>query len=304
MLMILVRIPGYAEMKIGCIRATFVLATTVMSGLAGAQDADPVDLHATHDDSYQSRSKVGQFLDNLFAGPGSASLDKWGGENRLTLGDRFWIGPRWEGRTGNDGTFPVKGEIDGLVLGARSRNVDATFISMEAIWLNGAFELTSGDLTDYNEFQLETLVGKTWEHKTNLFVTPYTGLRYRNADNLLRSANFNADVTQNRWDAPFGIRSDYLFSDNIAVGVDSRLQWKFQDKQVVSFTGTTLPDLPQDTKNRLTYRIEVPITFRLGSHSELALRPYYEWDRFDATDESRSTRIREDGIDLTYLITF
>ena len=304
LLMILVSIPGYTEMKNGWIRATFVLATTVMSGLAGAQDADPTDLHAGDGDSHESRPIIGQFVSNLVSGPRSSSLDKSGGENRLTLGDRFWVGPRWEERTGNDGSFPLQGEIDGIVIGARTRNVDALFISMEAIWLNGAFELTSGDLTDYNEFQLETLVGKTWEHETcNVFITPYTGLRYRDADNILRSASFNADVTQHRWDAPFGIRSDYLFSDNIAVGLDSRIQWKFQDKQVVDIVDSST-DIIQDTKSRLTYRIQIPITFRLGARGELALRPYYEWDRFDATDGSRSTSIREDGLDLTYLITF
>lgn len=220
---------------------------------------------------------------------------------QTTMGNRMWVGPRFEHRTGNDGAFPVDGDLNGLAIGWRTRNVDSTFLSIEAVIHDGSFELTTGGSTDYEEWQLETLVGHTWSNECgNLFVTPYTGLRYRRATNVL-GAPLNLNVEQDVWTAPLGLRSDFLLTDDIAIGLDARMQWKFYDDQLVSSTAFSSRDKSDEM---LTARIDAPLTVRISSNSELELRTYYEWDRFDSDRSSRRTRLDEYGGQISFLYRY
>jgi hypothetical protein len=220
---------------------------------------------------------------------------------QVTLGNRLWIGPRFEHRRGNDGAFPVDGDLNGVAIGWRTRNIDATFLSIEAVIHDGAFDPSVGDSSDYEEWQLETLVGHTWSNECRtLFVTPYTGLRYRRATNVL-GAPLNLNVEQDVWTAPFGLRTDLLITDKIAVGLDARLQWKFYDDQLVSGVGVAIRDKSDEM---LTSRIDAPLTVQVIPNGELELRPYYEWDRFDSDRSSRRTRLDEYGGQISFLYRF
>ncbi len=79
-------------------------------------------------------------------------------DDQTTLGRRLWAAPRWERRTGNDGVFPIDGDLDGVSFGWRSRNADSLFLSVEGVIMGGGFDPTVGGKTDYEEWQIEGLL--------------------------------------------------------------------------------------------------------------------------------------------------
>ena len=222
-------------------------------------------------------------------------------DEETTMGNRLWVGPRWERRSGNDAAFPVEGSINGVSVGWRSRNADAVFLSVEGVFNDGEFKPTTGGRTDYEEWQIEALVGYTFSNECrSLFVTPYTGIRYREAENVL-GAPLNLNVDQDVWTAPFGVRTDFLLTDTIAIGLDARLQWKIEDEQLVTAAAFTIPD---EAEHDLTYRLDAPVTFRVCSRGEIEVRPYYEWDRFDSDAGNRKTRIDEYGGQVSFILRY
>ncbi len=222
-------------------------------------------------------------------------------DEETTMGNRLWVGPRWERRSGNDAAFPVEGSINGVSVGWRSRNADAVFLSVEGVFNDGEFKPTTGGRTDYEEWQIEALVGYTFTNECrSLFVTPYTGIRYREAENVL-GAPLNLNVDQDVWTAPFGVRTDFLLTDTIAIGLDARLQWKIEDEQLVTAAAFTIPD---EAEHDLTYRLDAPVTFRVCSRGEIEVRPYYEWDRFDSDAGNRKTRIDEYGGQVSFILRY
>ncbi len=222
-------------------------------------------------------------------------------DDQTTLGRRLWAAPRWERRTGNDGIFPIDGDLNGVSFGWRSRNADSLFLSVEGVIMGGGFDPTAGGKTDYEEWQIEGLLGYTLVNENeDTFLTPYLGFRYREAENAL-GAPLNLDVIQKAWNLPLGIRADHLLSDSIAIGIDARIQWKTDDDQTVSGVGFTILDSSSD---QLTYRIAAPFTVRLSENSEIELRPHYEWDRFDSDTGTRETRIDEYGGQVTFILRY
>ena len=224
-----------------------------------------------------------------------------------TLGYRVWVGPRWEERSGYDngtlGNFPIDGDVSGVNFGWRSRNVDHLFMSIEGAVVDGAFNTTTGGRTDYDENQIEALFGYTFaDDCRTVFVTPYTGFRYRNAENSVVAFSTQLDVDQEVWTAPFGIRADALLSDRLAVGVDARMQWKIDDTQSVRANG--VPFTTESSTNQITWRIDAPVTLRLSQRLELEMRPYYEWDRFNSNSVARSTGIDEYGGALNFIVRY
>ena len=221
-------------------------------------------------------------------------------DDRTTLGRRLWAAPRWERRTGNDGVFPIDGDLNGVSFGWRSRNVDSLFLSVEGVIMDGGFDPTAGGKTDYQEWQIEGLLGYTFgSENEDTFLTPYLGFRYREAENEL-GPPLNLDVLQEAWSLPLGIRADHLLSDDIAIGIDARMQWKIDDDQVV----TGAASIVYSSSNQLTYRIAAPFTIRLSENSEIELRPHYEWDRFDSDSGTRETRIEERGGQVTFILRY
>ena len=227
-----------------------------------------------------------------------AGLEK--SDEFATMGNRFWVAPVWERRTGRDGTFPVDGDLNGVGVGWRTRNLTTTFLSVEAVFLNGGFDLTTGSKSVYEEWQLEAIFGYTWTNdEQKLFVTPYAGIRYRNAHNSL-GAPLGLEVDQDVWTAPLGVRADRIVNENMVIGFDARIQWKFHDDQLV--TGGF--SVAEKTKDELTYRLAVPVTFQLTERVEVELRPYYEWDRFSSQSSTRTTKIGEYGGQITFLLRY
>lgn len=227
-----------------------------------------------------------------------------------TMGQRIWATYRTEDRSGTDsgpfGSFPIDGELDGIVLGLRSRNVGDVFRSFEFNFMEGSFTTTDGLKTNYDEFQVEGLVGGTRSlFCDNVMLTPYTGLRYRSASNDIRGnlTVQDAYVEQYVWSVPVGVRSDLMLTDCLSVGLDGRLQWKFFEEQIVQ--STAFPDdFIQEGKDRLTYRLDLPVSWRPCANGEFTFKPFYEWDRFDSTDSTRGTRIDEQGVDFSLAIIF
>ena len=226
------------------------------------------------------------------------------------MGDRIWVGYRTEDRFGTDtgpfGSFPIDGTLDGVVLGAQSRNVGEIFKSVELAFMDGAFNLTDGRRSDYEEFQGELLLGFTRSSCfEDLYTTPYAGLRYRKSSNDIRGNQFVADATVDQyvWQLPLGMRSDLMLTTKLAVGLDARMQYKMFDEQIVDSTALT-GAFVQETKDCLTYRLEVPISWRALPNGEVTIKPFYEWDRFDSRDGTRSTRIDERGINFLFSLLF
>ncbi|MBO10176.1 MAG: hypothetical protein CMJ68_05385 [Planctomycetaceae bacterium] len=218
-----------------------------------------------------------------------------------TLGRRFWAAPRWERRTGNDGAFPLDGDLNGVSIGWRTRNAEALFLSFEGVIMGGGFDLTTGNKSDYDEWQIEGLLGYTYVNEDeNLFLTPYLGFRYREAENFLPAPS-NLDVIQEAWSLPLGVRADLLLTEDIAIGIDARMQIKTSDEQDVQGPGFSVLD---SASTQLTYRIAAPFTIRLTNNTELELRPHYEWDRFDSGSGSRETRIDEYGGQVTFILRY
>lgn len=226
-------------------------------------------------------------------------------DSETTLGSRVWIGPRWEERSGSDqdgplGSFPIDGDVSGVSFGWRARNVDALFMSLEGVVVDGDFRTTIGQVTNYDESQFEALFGYTIaDDCRTVFITPYTGMRYRNTENSVLSGSLLLDVEQEVWTAPFGIKADALLTDDFAAGIDARMQWKIDDEQVLQTGGQTV--LSESGTNDISWRIDVPFTFRVCCSGEIELRPYYEWDRFNSNTSVRSRAIDEYGGQISFI---
>lgn len=234
-------------------------------------------------------------------------------DQKVTLGRRIWVGGRWDHRDGSDATdsvsTPLDGDLDGMAFGWRTRNVDELFVSVEGVIMDGEFNLTNGNQTDYDEWQIETLFGYTMANDCHdIFITPYTGFRYRNAENTVPlgvpggTPGPTLFVEQNVWNAPFGIRGDMLVTDNLALGVDARMMWKIQDEQnIVPPSPFTTTD---DSEDLVTWRLDFPITYRVCCHAEIEFRPYYEWDKFRSDSVNRRTDIDEYGAQVSVIYRY
>ncbi len=277
--------------------ALFMLSTTCTSFALGQEEKQSQPESIVEGEG----SERDGLIRSLFPDKGTswlAGLEE--SDEFMTMGNRIWAAPAWERRTGRDGIFPVDGDLDGVAVGWRTRNIATPFLSVEAVFLNGGFEPTSGGRTVYEEWQFETLFGYTWTNdEQKMFVTPYTGIRYRNAHNSL-GAPLNLAVDQDVWTVPLGVRVDWLRKERMTVGIDARMQWKFHDEQVVSGAFS----VEEKTKDELTYRLAVPVTFKFGERTEVELRPYYEWDRFSSDSSTRTTKIGEYGGQITFLLRY
>ena len=239
-------------------------------------------------------------------------------EQPFLLPHKFYVGPEiYHLRRTREGGTRQTGEIYGVRVGYDRIKCSGLYWGGDALYGTGTLRGRSGIgdrlKSAFTDEQIEGRIGFTLQTKKWLrpFLTPFVGYGYFQETNKFRHPSplrlkfrtcYNYFLT--------GFLSGLDINPHLSVGVNLKVRIMHDAKCKVS-NDPELDNATLHINDKINYRIEIPIAYRLCSftdHFELDLVPFYEFRHYGGRENFPfsffDTKLRLYGINIQFSVRF